>query len=160
MTTYLHNSYLSAIVCNFMLVGHQKRTIVSENLQKLRTTWGPLVLKFWENIRTTSTKNFTVVLIRQYCVYQDMLSAYCARREDATLRQKRPLRLKLSGACTACWARLVRFSILLLLQAAGAGVDLLWAAAQNRHALLFPLGQNFHPKVTSGPRKNIFICLL
>ena len=34
--------------------------------------------------------------------YQDMLSAYCARREDATLRQKRPLRLKLSGACTGC----------------------------------------------------------
>ena len=34
---------------------------------------------------------------------------------------------------------------------------LLWAAAQNRHALLFPLGQNFHPKVTSGPRKNMFI---
>ena len=41
-----------------------------------------------------------------------MLSAYCARREDATLRQKRPLRLKLSGACTVCWARLVKFSIL------------------------------------------------
>ena len=98
-------------------------------------------------------------LLKSFLLYQDILSAYCARREDATLRQKRPLRLKLSGACTACWARLVRFSILLLLQAAGAGVDLLWAAAQNRHALLFPLGQNFHPKVTSGPRKNIFICL-
>ena len=36
---------------------------------------------------------------------------------------------------------------------------LLWAAAQNRHALLFPLGQNFHPKVTSGPRKNILTLL-
>ena len=37
-------------------------------MRKLRATLGPLVLKFWENLRTTSTETFTVVLIRPDCV--------------------------------------------------------------------------------------------
>ena len=28
-----------------------------------------MVVKFWENLRTTSTETFTVVLIRPDCVY-------------------------------------------------------------------------------------------
>ena len=29
----------------------------------------PLILKFWEKIRTTNSKKVTVVFVRQYCVY-------------------------------------------------------------------------------------------
>ena len=46
MTTYLPNGYLSAILCNFMWVGHQKRTVVSENLQKIRTTGTKMLGKY------------------------------------------------------------------------------------------------------------------
>ena len=46
MTTYLHNGYLPAIICNFMWVGHQKRTIVWENFQKLRTIGTKILGKY------------------------------------------------------------------------------------------------------------------